>query len=143
MNWAKGHLMYNVPMYFLYLILFTRLPLTLIHVFVGEPREVQTQPQWRLYGTTEFWKVSLCVSRMRLAFAFVILFYVVTLAESLYMSVYSSWVDLVLDDPVCTELFDTLILLWVVNVYIYDLFDVPCKHSSKDKVFKLLPFGPH
>ena len=27
------------------LILFTRLSLTLIHVFVGEPREVQTQAQ--------------------------------------------------------------------------------------------------
>ena len=44
-NWAQGRLMYIVQLYILYLILFTGLSLTLIHVFVGEPREVHTQPQ--------------------------------------------------------------------------------------------------
>ena len=44
-NWAQGRLMYIVPMYILYLILFTGLSLTLIHVIVGEPREAQTQSQ--------------------------------------------------------------------------------------------------
>ena len=55
-NWAQGRLMYIVPLCILYLLLFTGLSLTLIHVFVGEPREVQTHPQWSLYGTTKVLK---------------------------------------------------------------------------------------
>ena len=49
MNWAQGRLEHVVLHCYVTsvfdLILFTGLSLTLIHVFVGEPREVQTQPQ--------------------------------------------------------------------------------------------------
>lgn len=47
MNWAQGrsdYVVLHIVVSF-YLILFTGLSLTLIHVFVGEPRETQTQPQ--------------------------------------------------------------------------------------------------
>ena len=89
-----------------YLILFTRLSLTLIHVFVGEPREVQTQPQWSLCGTTEFWRVSPSVSRTRLVFAFLLCYVIfVMLARTLHMFVYSfHGLTSFLDGPVCTEL---------------------------------------
>ena len=91
-----------------YLILFTRLLLTLIHVLVGEPREVQTQtqPLWSLCGTTKVWRVSPNVSRTRLVFTFLLCYVIfVMLARTLHMSVYSfHGFTYVLDDPVCTEL---------------------------------------
>ena len=106
-------------------------------------RSPNPAPVNSVWNNKGIWRVSPCVSRTRPVFALLLCIYIMSCWRSLcicYLQFW--WVDLDFCDPICTEPYVVHILLWVIICICMFCYDVPCKHSTMDKVLNCFRLAP-